>query len=364
MTVPVLEGAGLRVHYAGSLALNVPEVGVGEGEVLAVIGPNGAGKSTLLRVLGLLERPDEGVVRLRGIPVPWNGQDLLAARRRFASVFQEALLVEGSVEANVGLGLRVRGRSSRSLRPEVSAWLERLGITHLARRHVRTLSGGEAQRVSLARAFAIHPEVLLLDEPFAALDPPTREELLERLQVLLREEGCATVWVTHDREEALRAGDRVAVMIDGRLQQVGSSSEVFGRPASEAVARFVGVETILEGRVDSDHDGLLRVQVEGAAIEALGRAKVGDRVLVCLRPEDVTVRAREESASTDSARNRLKGVVTETVALGPQYRVHLDCGPQLVALVTKQSLEHLRLAPGLPVLATFKASAVHVIAHA
>lgn len=363
MSDPLLEGRDLQVRYAGSRVLDVPHVAVPEGEVLALIGPNGAGKSTLLRVLGLLERPSAGSVHFRGAPVPWQGRQLLALRRRFASVFQEPLLCDGTVESNAALGLRFRGRPGRDIAASVPGWLERLGIAHLAGRHVRTLSGGEAQRVSLARAFAIRPEVLLLDEPFAALDAPSREELLELLVRLLREERCTTLWVTHDREEALRAGDRIGVVMEGRLMQVGSPAGVFGRPASEAVARFVGIETILSGKVVSDGEGLLTVAVDGAVVEALGRARVGDHVLVCLRPEDVTVRRREEPVTPDSARNRLAGVVREAIPLGPQYRVHLDCGPTIVALVTKQSQEQLRLTPGTPVLATFKASAAHLIPH-
>lgn len=361
MSLPVLEGRSLRLGYAGWLALEVPHIAIREGEVLAVIGPNGAGKSTLLRVLGLLERPDQGTVSFRGTPVSWNGRDLLAVRRRFASVFQEPLLCDGSVEGNVALGLRLRGRPSRAVAADVAVWLQRLGIAHLARRQTRTLSGGEAQRVSLARAFGVRPEVLLLDEPFAALDAPTREELLALLQALLRDAGCATVWVTHDREEALRVGDRIAVMMDGRLQQVGPPSEVFGRPASEAVARFVGVESILPGHVAADREGLLTVQVEGATIEALGRARLGEPVLVCLRPEDIVLR-RPPIGPPDSSRNRLEGVVEEATRLGPQYRVQVDCGARLAALVTKESFHALGLEPGSRVVATFKASAVHLIA--
>jgi molybdopterin-binding protein len=215
--------------------------------------------------------------------------------------------------------------------------------------------------VSLARAFGIQPEVLLLDEPFAALDPPTRADLLTLLQDLLRQAGCTTVFVTHDREEALRLGDRIAVLTDGRLEQVGRMSEVFGHPATEEVARFVGVETILDGRVVSERDGLLSVRVEGATVEALGKARVGDRVLVCLRPEDLVIRKRGDRVPTESARNRLDGRVEDATRLEAQYRVQVACGPQVVALVTKQSFEEMGLAPGAEVVVTFKASAVHLI---
>jgi tungstate transport system ATP-binding protein len=363
VTETILEGRGLYVTYGGKTALEVPEIAVHEGEVLALIGPNGAGKSTLLRVLGLLERPASGEVRFRGDCVAWPGGDLLKVRRRFATVFQEALLCDATVEANAALGLRLRGRPSREVAAAVSTWLERLGIGHLAGRRARTLSGGEAQRVSLARAFAIQPEILLLDEPFAALDPPTRAELLTLLQDLLRQAGCTTVFVTHDREEALRLGDRIGVMVEGRIRQLGRPAEVFGHPTSEEVARFVGVETILDGHVIDERDGLLRVEVEGATIEVLGTARAGAHVLVCLRPEDLVIRREEDRASASSARNHLAGRIEDCTRLGAQYRVQVNCGPQMVALVTTQSYEELGLRAGSPVVVTFKASAVHLIPH-
>jgi molybdopterin-binding protein len=363
MSAPVLEGRSLRVAYGGQLVLEVPAIEVREREVLALIGPNGAGKSTLLRLLGLLERPSAGEVSFRGRTVGTSRRDLLALRRRFATVFQEPLLCDATVETNVALGLRLRHRSLHETRTQVHTWLERLGIGHLATRQARTLSGGEAQRTSLARAFALRPDVLLLDEPFAALDPPTRDDLVTTLHALLHQEALTTVFVTHDRNEALRLGDRIAVIMEGRIRQVGRPGEVFGRPTSEEVARFVGVETILPGRVAVERNGLLAVEVNGARIEALGRLPPRQPVLVCLRPEDLTIRRQGEPGRPESARNHLEGVVGEITPLGAQCRVRIDCGPSLVAMVTKQSLEDLALAPGIPVVVSFKASAVHLIPH-
>jgi tungstate transport system ATP-binding protein len=361
VTEPILDGRDLRMQYGGASVLDVPAVAVGPGEIFALIGPNGAGKSTLLRILGLLERPTSGIIRFRGQPVPLGGRDLLTARRRFACVFQEPLLCDATVKANVALGLRFRHRPAEEVAAQVRTWLARLGIAHLARREARTLSGGEAQRTSLARAFALRPDVLLLDEPFAALDPPTRAELLGQLQALLRQEGCTTIFVTHDREEALRLGDRIAVVVGGQICQVGTPAEVFGRPVSEEVARFVGMETILPGRILANQDGLLTVDVEGARLAALGKVSVGDAVFACLRPEDVTLRAGDGRAVLESARNRLEGRVEAAIRLEAQYRVEITCGPRLVALVTTQSYEELGLGPGSPVVVTFKASAVHLI---
>jgi tungstate transport system ATP-binding protein len=324
-----------------------------------VIGPNGAGKSTLLRVLALLARPTRGRVRLHGA-TPETEAERLAWRRRMACVFQEPLLCRGSVLYNARLACRLRGVPRAEADRRARDWLGHLGIAALADRSVDRLSGGEAQRVSLARAFATAPDLLFLDEPFAALDAPTREALLDDLGRLLAAAGTTTVLVTHDRAEAIRLGDRIAVLLEGRLAEVGSPERVFWSPVSEAVARFVGVENLLPGRVLSQGDGLVVVAVGARRVTAAGTASAGERVLVGLRPEDVTLEAPAPRGAT-SAQNRLACRVDRLTPLGPLWRVTLDCGVPLTALVTRPAVATLALAPGVPVEATFKATAVHLV---
>src|SRR5574341_1619615 len=251
----------ILVRYDERTILDIPFLAVEGGEVLAVIGPNGAGKSTLLRVMGLLEPPAKGTIRFRGREV--SGADFLPVRRRMATVFQEPLLVNASVYENAALGLKLRGLAPASIERRVKPWLERLGITQLVKRPARSLSGGEAQRTSLARALALDPELLLLDEPFSSLDPPTREGLLLDLEKILRETGVAAVFVTHDRDEAFMLGDRVAVLIGGRILQVGETTKVFTQPVNEAVADFVGIDTKIPGVVEESGEGLARVAKRG-----------------------------------------------------------------------------------------------------
>ena len=209
-----------------------------EGEVLAVVGPNGAGKSTLLLTLARLLKPKQGEIRFDGRPT--SAESDTAYRRRVALVMQDPLLFDTSVIENLASGLIFRGISKDEIKRKAPLWLERLGIAHLSKRRASQLSGGEAQRVSLARALVLEPELLLLDEPFSALDPPTRASILDDLDVLLAETSTTTIFVTHDLQEAVQLADRMAVVIDNRLRQVGQSGELFKSPADEEVARFLG----------------------------------------------------------------------------------------------------------------------------
>jgi tungstate transport system ATP-binding protein len=360
VSAPILALEAAKVTYRDALILDVPSFELREGGTLAVIGPNGAGKSTLLRLLGLLEVPTEGRVFFRGHPVAPRG-DCLSLRRRMASVFQEPLLTDGTVEENVSLGLRLRRVDRAEISRRLNDWMGTLGITALATRRTRALSGGEAQRVSLARALVLEPEVLLLDEPFAALDPPTREGLLADLKAILCKTRMTTVFVTHDRDEALALGDRVAVMIDGRILQMDAPERVFATPTNEEVARFVGVETILSGHVRAMNEGLAEVEVQGWILQIAAALAPGERVLVCLRPEQVTLSPRGAIQAASSARNQLRGRVIRHLPTGPTHRVTIDCGVLVVAAVTRQSWEELGLDDGAEVVASFKATAPHVI---
>ncbi len=357
----VVELAGVRVAYGGAVVLEVPWLEVHAGEILAVIGPNGSGKSTLLRVIGLLEPPTAGEVRFKGAAVEQSR--LLRVRREMATVFQDPLLADTTVFENVALGLRFRRVADAEIAPRVRAWLDRFHIAGLAERQARTLSGGEAQRAALARALVLMPDLLLLDEPFSALDQPTRETLIEELAGILREDRITTVLVTHDRSEALALGDRVAVMMRGEILQVDEASQLFRAPVTEEIARFVGVETILDCRVLSVQASLATLDVGGQKIEVAAEVAPGDRVRLCLRPEDVTVLSPAAPHVSSSSRNHLSGTVSRLVSVGPYVRAVLDCGFPLVALVTHRSVEELGLREGARVIAAFKATAPHVIRH-
>jgi tungstate transport system ATP-binding protein len=355
----IVEVRDLRVDYDGRAALDIPALDVREHEALAVIGPNGAGKSTLLRVLGLLERPAGGTIRFRGETVDRSRE--LAQRRRMASVFQDPHLADATVFDNAALGLRFRRIPRREAEARVARWLDRLAIGGLRHRQARTLSGGEAQRVALARALVLEPDLLLLDEPFSSLDHPTRDRLIQDFGDVLREDRITTVLVTHDRGEALALADRVGVLIDGRLLQLDDTAQVFRAPASEEVARFVGVETIVDCLAMGQDGELSVLEAGGRLIEVAQPSAPGERVRLCLRPEDVTLTAGRPASGASSARNRLGGSVMRLIPSGPHVRVMVDCGFALVALVTPRSVEDLNLKEGTPVTAQFKATAPHLL---
>ena len=227
----------LLVKRGGHPALQLDHLEIQGSEVLAVVGPNGAGKSTLLLTLARLLKPERGEILFNG-QHPKAESDT-AYRRRIALVMQDPLLFDASVFANIASGLRFRGIPKDEIRQRVLLWLERLGVAHLSKRRANQLSGGEAQRVSLARALVLKPQLLLLDEPFSALDPPTRSRLLEDLGALLDETATTTVFVTHDLTEAVQLSGRMAIIVGNRLRQTGTPEDVFTKPADEEVAQFL-----------------------------------------------------------------------------------------------------------------------------
>ena len=357
-TPPILELKDL-VLKRGDALLDIPALSLAAGQVLCLIGPNGAGKSTLLLAISSLLKPQSGSLVFKGQAIDLR-HDAFAYRRQIAMVFQEPLLFDTTVYENVAAGLKIRGMGKGESEKTVARNLERFGIAELAGRSARKLSGGEAQRTSLARAFATEPEMILLDEPFSALDAPTREALTDDLQRILAETQTTAIFTTHDRWEALRLADEIAVMNNGKIVQIGLPEEVMNQPSDEFVASFVGMETILTGRVVENREGTLTVSVSGHEVEAVGTAGPGDNVICGIRPENVTI-STDHPENRTSARNVFPGKVTRITPLGLIQKVSLDCGFFLVAYVTRQSRETLGLEAGREITASFKATAVHVI---
>jgi ABC-type Fe3+/spermidine/putrescine transport system ATPase subunit len=286
VTVPHLSLENLRKAFGAKDVLNDVSLDVEAGELLAILGPSGCGKSTLLRVVAGLLRADRGTVRIAG-----RKMDGVPSRDRgIGFVFQDyALFPKMTVRDNVAFGLRVRGVPPGDRNRKTSERLELVGLAEEADHPVETLSGGQRQRVALARALAVSPSLLLLDEPLSALDIKVRERLRREISAVQKKVGITTLFVTHDQEEAMEVGNRIAVMNDGRLEQVASPREVYQAPSTEFVAKFIGEVNILPGQLyrGSAYAGNLAIRMEGNGIPIHGGT-----VKVLLRPEDVTLLPR------------------------------------------------------------------------
>lgn len=356
---PILEAKNLEVNRGGTTLISIPSLFVREGEVLSLIGPNGAGKTTLLQTLAYLLKPFKGQIFLRGNLVGWD-YSALEYRRKLAMVFQEPLLFDTVVFNNVASGLKMRKVKKDEIRDRVMEQLEQFGISHLSQRSARTLSSGEAQRTSLARAFVLRPEILLLDEPFSSLDSPTRESLIEDLEHILRKTRTTVILATHDRLEALRLSDRIAVMDKGQIIQIGTPEEIRNQPVNELAASFMGVETILTGEVIRRDGWTFTALVEGKEIEAVGEVHIGEKVVMCIWPENITISTHESHDGTSSW-NILGAKIVKILSMGHYQKIYLWCGFPLVAYVTNHSIEELELGVGKEVTVSFKASAVTVM---
>lgn len=358
---PLLTIRGLQHHYGDRQVLGVECLEVMEGEILAVVGPNGSGKSTLLRIINLLEKPTRGEIRF------WNGSSLADMEReqskelarQMAMIFQEPLLFKCSVRENLAYGLKVRRMAKDERRALVEEMLGRLNLAELAERDAMTLSGGEAQKVALARAMVLRPRLLLMDEPLASLDMPSRRDLKRYISSLVREMGMTAIFVSHDYHEVLEVADRLAVLIGGTLLQTGRPGEVFARPVNDVVAEFLGAENLLEGEVVWCQAGTAHIIIAGLKLEAVCELPPGSRVKVLIHPEEVALLSAMGERS--SVRNRLRAKVSEVRDMGGMVGVRLDCGFPLVAHVTRASREELGIEPGREFTAAIKATALHIM---
>lgn len=355
----ILSVQDLKVELGGVSILDMPSFCVREKEFVSLIGPNGSGKSTLLLALNRLLKPASGRLCFRGEEIS-SREATLRYRRSVSMVFQEPLLFDTTVYKNVASGLKIRGMKRDVTRERVMRYLRCFNIEHLAHRSARKLSGGEAQRTSLARAFAVEPDIIFLDEPFSALDPPTRQAITDDLERIVSETGITTIMVTHDQSEALRMSDRILVMNQGRIVQQGTPLEVMNNPSNGFVASFVGMECIFAGKVLRNRDGVLSISVNDREIEALGDLSEGTKVFCGIRPENVIIEAFKPTEKT-SARNGFSAKILAIASLGPFLKLNLDCGFPLASFVTRESFATLGLSEGKEVFASFKATAVHLI---
>lgn len=322
------------------------------GEYFVVLGPSGSGKTVLLESIA-------GFVKIRGGRVVIDGRDatfLPPEQRRLGYMFQESMLFPHlSVKGNIVYGMKRQGRAEEEIRRVCRDVSELLGVSDLLERSPATLSGGEAQRVSLARTLAIDPAVLLLDEPLSSIDPAKREALQEELKKIHGKLKKTIVHVTHSFEEAISLADRIAIMNDGRIVQIGTAEEIFRRPESEFVARFSMARNIFKVAVEDAGGGLAAGRVDGTIILTTTRRRGG--LYMSVRPEDILI---SKNRVVSSALNSLEGVITRIEDKGSIVFLTVDVPPGLVSMITVRSFEEMGLTEGDRVFATFKASAVWV----
>jgi tungstate transport system ATP-binding protein len=356
--MPLIEVAGLTHRYGERAILDNINFSVDRGEAFALIGPTGAGKTTLLRIIDLLEIPSSGEIYFDGQRVPKSGKQRLEIRRRMSYIHQKPQVFNLSVYDNVACGLKWRGEKRNKIAEKVDHILEMVGLKGYENRNARTLSGGEAQRVALARSLVLEPEVLLLDEPTANLDPVSTDKIEQVISYVARQDNTTMIMATHDMSQGQQLAERIGVLIGGKFVQTGNADNIFRSPQSEEVANFVGMENIIEGAIIASNDGIATVNIGGNALQAVSSYPVGKEVYACVRPEDVTLAL---SSTQSSARNSFQGKITRVNSVGPLSRLEIDCGFRLVALVTKISAEELNLQVGKEIYATFKATGVHIM---
>ncbi|MCP4380152.1 MAG: ABC transporter ATP-binding protein [Hyphomicrobiales bacterium] len=332
-TVEIIE---LSKSYGPTVALTPTNFKVEEGEFFSLLGPSGCGKTTTLRMIAGFVAPSNGIIKIGGTDVTF----LPPEQRGIGIVFQNyAIFPHMNVFDNIAFGLQMRKVDKPEIARKVTAALEQVGLVGYEARFQREMSGGEQQRVALARVLVTEPGILLLDEPLSALDKKLREEMKYWIKGLQSELGITTIYVTHDQGEALTMSDRIAVMSDGRVAQIGIPNEIYEKPIDRFVTEFIGESNILDVSVTAVEDGISRVTLgeQSAAARSLPGLSAGDKAALVLRPEQVLLAGEAEAASGDDV-VRLQGTVLDHTYQGAFVRYRVDVGGQtLIAEIANRA---------------------------
>ena len=334
--------SGISKEFGAHTALHGIDLSIKSGEFVSLLGPSGCGKTTLLRIISGFEEATSGTVQIHGVDVTNTPPHL----RNTNIVFQRgALFPHMNVAENIGYSLKLRRLSKTQIATRVEEMLVLVKLEGLASRGPSELSGGQVQRVALARALASEPSVLLLDEPLSALDLKLRQHMQLELRTIQRQLGATFIYVTHDQTEALVMSDRIAVMNEGRIVQVGSPREIYANPASEFASEFIGETNLFNGIVAQIDDGLVHIKMgTGQMLVGIGaNLNVGQAVTLSVRPELIRVNA---SSSLDDSKSRLSGSILDVIFLGSRTRLQIEIGDGKVVLADLDDEDSIELTIG------------------
>jgi spermidine/putrescine ABC transporter ATP-binding subunit len=347
---------GVVKRFGAVTAVDRADLAVRDGELFTLLGPSGCGKTTLLRLLAGFYQPDAGEIRfgdriVSGLP-PYE--------RNIGMVFQNyALWPHMTVAGNVAYGLKLRKLGSAEVAARLAEGLRKVNLTGYESRYPGQLSGGQQQRVALARALVLNPDILLLDEPLSNLDAKIRVQVRAEIRKLQRELGITTIYVTHDQEEALSLSDRVAVMKDGRVLQVGAPKELYERPRTRFVADFVGTNNLVPGRVSGRAGVDLIVDTAVGTLHAVSGGAVGERCVLAIRPENVAI----DTGAAGAGGNVVRGRVSFVSYLGNTLRYDVEAGAgQVLKADIRDAWHHEPLPIGREVSVSFPASVTLAVA--
>ena len=344
--------SGLTKRYGGNAAVDQVTLRIASGEMVALLGPSGCGKTTTLRMIAGLITPTDGTVLIGGADVT----QVPVHRRNIGMLFQNyALFPHMTIAQNVAFGLEMRGLRKAEIVEKVTRALSLVQLEHLAARHPSALSGGQQQRVALARAIVIEPSLLLLDEPLGALDKNLRESMQSEIRQIQQRLGITAVMVTHDQDEAMTMADRIVIMRDGKLEQIGTPAEIYEQPVSKFVAGFIGASNFLPGKVTSTEAGNATVALDGGGTAHVSKPlTAGERCLICVRPEAVDLLPATDAASVP---NQLPCKVNHVIYRGQTTHVHLtlnDGSPFVACFPNRDDQRHgVSLEVGSSVVASW-----------
>ncbi len=351
---------GIQKRFPGGVvAVRDFDLSVARGEFISFLGPSGCGKTTTLRMIAGFEQPTNGAISIDGVDVTRTPPN----QRNVGMVFQSyALFPNMTVAGNIAFGLKMRRRSSADIKKRVDELLQLIHLPDKGDRYPYQLSGGQQQRVALARALAFEPQVLLLDEPLSALDAKIRVALRHEIREIQRSLGITTVYVTHDQEEALELSDRVVVMSEGRVEQIGTPFEIYNFPATAFVASFVGTLNAVEARIDDAAAGRLTLGGHPIRTTSALRGGPGDAVMIALRPEMITLDGIDGTPKEGA--NRIPATVTDIAFLGAVVRVSTRIGQDTLVDVDTFNNPNLAVPPaGSTVHLSFPPEAALVLGH-